>query len=58
MRKGFRRLMLVLLALCLVVVVSFFCLRSKYRLTIRDLAETSGKNATTDLANDANAKDI
>ena len=58
MRKGFRRLMLVLLALCLVVVVSFFCLRSKYRLTIRDLAETSVKNATSDLANDAIAKQI
>ena len=36
----------------------FYGLRSKYRLVIRDLAETSVKNATSDLANDAIAKQI
>lgn len=36
----------------------FFTLRNKYRLVIQDLAQTSVKNATSDLANDAVAQQI
>ena len=58
MRRRFRRLCLFFLVVILILSMSFFALRSKYRLTIRDLAETSVKNATSDLANDAIAKQI
>ena len=58
MRSGFRKICLFLLILLVLMFASFFALRSKYRLTIRDLAETSVKNATSDLANDAIAQQI
>ncbi len=58
MRSGFRKFCLFILILLLILFASFFALRSKYRLTIRDLAETSVKNATSDLANDAIAQQI
>lgn len=58
MRRGFRKICLFLLILLVLMFASFFALRSKYRLTIRDLAETSVKNATSDLANDAIAQQI
>ena len=58
MRRGFRKFCLFLLILLVLMFASFFALRSKYRLTIRDLAETSVKNATSDLANDAIAQQI
>lgn len=58
MRSGFRKFCLFLLILLVLMFASFFALRSKYRLTIRDLAETSVKNATSDLANDAIAQQI
>ncbi len=58
MRRGFRKICLFLLILLVLLFASFFALRSKYRLTIRDLAETSVKNATSDLANDAIAQQI
>ena len=58
MRKGFRRVACILLTLVILLTAAFFGLRSKYRLTIRDLAEISVKNATSDLANDAIAKQI
>lgn len=58
MRRGFRKFCLFILILLLILFASFFALRSKYRLTIRDLAETSVKNATSDLANDAIAQQI
>lgn len=58
MRSGFRKICLFLLILLVLLFASFFALRSKYRLTIRDLAETSVKNATSDLANDAIAQQI
>lgn len=58
MRSGFRKFCLFILILLVLLFASFFALRSKYRLTIRDLAETSVKNATSDLANDAIAQQI
>jgi len=41
-----------------VFTVLFFVLRSKYRMVIDDLAQTQVKNATSDLTNDAIAKQI
>ena len=58
MRRGFRKFCLFILILLVLLFASFFALRSTYRLTIRDLAETSVKNATSDLANDAIAQQI
>ena len=58
MRRGLRKIGIVLLLILILLLVLFFALRSKYRLVIRDLAETSVKNATSDLANDAIAKQI
>ena len=58
MRRRLRRLCAIVLVLIFILMAAFFALRSKYRLTIRDLAETSVKNATSDLANDAIAKQI
>ena len=46
---------LIILALTLVL---FFTLRSKYRLVIHDLAQTQVKNSTSDLTNDAIARQI
>ena len=58
MRKRLKNFGIVLL-LCLGVrIAGFFSLRSKYRLVIGDLAQTSVKNATSDLANDAVAQQI
>lgn len=54
LRKLFRRLLLILL----VLVVAFLLLRSRYRDVIRELAETQVKNTTSDLTNDAIAKQI
>ena len=45
---------LILAGLCL----AFLMLRSRYREVIRDLAETQVKNTTSDLTNDAIAKQI
>lgn len=53
MRKTLRRIRLIALIVAVLTLVSFFALRSKYRFIIRDLAETSVKNATSDLTNDA-----
>lgn len=58
MRRGFRRICFIFLLVLIVLVLLFAALRNKYRLTIRDLAETSVKNATSDLTNDAIAKQI
>lgn len=58
MRRVLRKIGVVLLLILILLLVLFFALRSKYRLVIRDLAETSVKNATSDLANDAIAKQI
>lgn len=53
--RSFFRLILILLAAVLLV---FLMLRSRYREVIRELAETQVKNTTSDLTNDAIAKQI
>ena len=53
-QKWLRRLAL----LALLLIAAFFLLRSKYRLVIEDLAQTQVKNTTSDLTNDAIAKQI
>ena len=58
MRKRLKKIRIFFLIAVVILFTSFFVLRSKYRLTIRDLAETSVKNATSDLTNDAIAKQI
>ena len=47
-----------LIILLLALLAAFFLMRHKYRLVIRDLAETQVKNSTSDLTNDAIAKQI
>lgn len=47
-----------LLILLAAVFLAFLMLRSRYRNVIRDLAETQVKNTTSDLTNDAIAKQI
>ena len=58
MARFFRRLKLFLLLTLLLMTVVFFWLRGAYRDVIRDLAETQVKNSTSDLTNDAIAKQI
>ena len=58
MLRFFRRILAILLLLTVLLTVAFFLLRSRYRDVIRDLAETQVKNATSDLTNDAIAKQI
>lgn len=58
MRLLFRRVMLILILLCILLTVSFFCLCSRYRNVIQELAETQVKNTTSDLTNDAIAEQI
>ena len=58
MRRRIRRLLRLLLVLLAAVFLAFLMLRSRYRDVIRDLAETQVKNTTSDLTNDAIAKQI
>lgn len=58
MRRRIRRILYFLLAAFLAVNLGFLMLRSRYRDVIRDLAETQVKNTTSDLTNDAIAKQI
>lgn len=58
MRKRLKTFGIILLLCFGVLIAGFFSLRSKYRLVIGDLAQTSVKNATSDLANDAVAQQI
>ena len=58
MRRRIRRILYFLLAAFLTVSLGFLMLRSRYRDVIRDLAETQVKNTTSDLTNDAVAKQI
>lgn len=58
MRGRIRRLLQLLLILLAAVFLAFLMLRSRYRDVIRDLAETQVKNTTSDLTNDAIAKQI
>lgn len=58
MRRRIRRLLRLLLVVLLALCLGFLMLRSRYREVIRDLAETQVKNTTSDLTNDAIAKQI
>ena len=58
MRWRIRRFLRFLLVLFAAAAVAFLMLRSRYREVIRDLAETQVKNTTSDLTNDAIAKQI
>ncbi|MBR6595998.1 MAG: sporulation protein YunB [Oscillospiraceae bacterium] len=58
MLRFFRRVLAILLAVTILLAAGFFLLRSRYRDVIRELAETQVKNATSDLTNDAIAKQI
>lgn len=58
MRRRIRRFLHLLLAVFVAVSLGFLMLRSRYRDVIRDLAETQVKNTTSDLTNDAIAKQI
>ncbi len=58
MVRRLRNLLRLLLILCIALTVAFLMLRSRYREVIRDLAETQVKNTTSDLTNDAIAKQI
>lgn len=58
MRLWFRRLLRRVLIVFLVLAVAFVVLRGKYRDVVRDLAQTQVKNSTSDLTNDAIAKQI
>lgn len=56
--RKIRRLLHLLLVIFVAVCLGFLMLRSRYRDVIRDLAETQVKNTTSDLTNDAIAKQI
>lgn len=58
MRWRIQRLLRWLFAAVVVVLALLFMLRSKYRLVIEELAQTQVKNTTSDLTNDAIAKQI
>lgn len=58
MVQRLRRLFRLLLLLAAVMAVMFLTVRSRYRDVIRELAETQVKNTTSDLTNDAIAKQI
>ena len=58
MARLFRRLFVLGIIFLTVTVVGFLLLRSQYREVIRDLAQTQVKNTTSDLTNDAIAKQI
>ena len=58
MRWRIRRILRIMLVVFIGLVVAFLMLRSRYREVIRELAETQVKNTTSDLTNDAIAKQI
>ena len=58
MARFLRKLLLILFLLLVVFLAAFGLLREKYRLVIRDLAETQVRNSTSDLTNDAIGKQI
>lgn len=58
MKRGLRSLLRLCGILLVVSVVLFLMFRSRYRDVIRELAETQVKNTTSDLTNDAIAKQI
>lgn len=58
MRRGFQKILRILLILLAVLVIAFVSFRYKYREAIRGLAETQVRNTTSDLINDAIDKQI
>lgn len=58
MARKLRRFVSILIFLLALMLSCFVLLRGKYRPVIRSLAETQVKNATSDLTNDAIAKQI
>lgn len=58
MIRTIRKILLIVLLLLTVVSVCFFLLRRSYRDVIRELAQTQVKNSTSDLTNDAIARQI
>lgn len=58
MRGWLRRLLGRALIILLILAVGFIVLRGKYRDVVRELAQTQVKNSTSDLTNDAIAKQI
>ena len=58
MRRRIRRFLWGLCLLFILLVALFLGMRSKYRLVIEDLAQTQVKNTTSDLTNDAIARQI
>lgn len=58
MARHLRKFVRLLLILCVALGIAFLMLRSRYRDVIRELAETQVKNTTSDLTNDAIAKQI
>ena len=58
MRRKLKKLRFYLILVICLLTVAFFALRSKYRYVIQDLARTSVINATSDLTNDAIARQI
>lgn len=57
-RRRLQRLLHFILAVLVAVSLAFLMLRSRYRDVIRNLAETQVKNTTSDLTNDAIARQI
>ena len=58
MKRWIRRIFALFLFVLIAFSVAFFYLRSRYRDVIRELAETQVKNTTSDLTNDAIARQI
>lgn len=58
MRRKIRSLFRIFLCLLALITILFFLFRSRYRDVVRELAETQVKNTTSDLTNDAIAKQI
>lgn len=58
MRRRIRSFFQVLFVLLIAALILFLMFRSRYRDVIRELAETQVKNTTSDLTNDAIAKQI
>jgi len=58
MLRWFQRMVRTVFLLAVVLLALFLAVRGKYRMVIRDLAETQVKNSTSDLTNDAIAKQI
>jgi len=58
MKRMLRKIAILLFLMLAMFLAGFIWLRSSYRNVIRDLAETQVKNTTSDLTNDAIAKQI